>query len=46
MMDSYDDLGMSWNGTGRLFKGVLLTPLHTSVSPHLALVQPPLKVRQ
>lgn len=26
MMESYDDLGMSWNGTGRLFKGVLADP--------------------
>ena len=23
MMESYDDLGLSWNGTGRFFNGVL-----------------------
>lgn len=26
MMESYDDLGMSWNGAGRFFKGVLADP--------------------
>ena len=26
MMESYDDLGLSWNGTARLFKGALTDP--------------------
>ena len=26
MMDSYDDLGMSWKGAGRFFKGILADP--------------------
>lgn len=26
MMESYDELGLSWAGTGRFFKGVLLDP--------------------
>ena len=26
MMESYDDLGMSWNGASRFFKGVLADP--------------------
>ena len=26
MMEAYDELGLSWNGTKRLFKGILLDP--------------------